>query len=209
MKKNFSLLLVLLMATAVWADDDSKLTHLEARVQKLESKLIDMERVLGPLLVQEKAKARIVKVRKQQRTKARERMRQEARVYTHDEMKEIERLYKEAGRNWKTPQGKAYLKQLVEQYGKANRSGCALLYLGQMSQGEEAEGYFRQAIKDYGDCYYGNGVQVGPYARFQLVHYYKKNNKPAEAKKLRAEIFDQFPDAINHKGRLLVDLMGR
>jgi hypothetical protein len=33
------------------------------------------------------------------------------------------------------------LKTLVDNYPKANRTGCALLYLGQMTSGNEKEGY--------------------------------------------------------------------
>ncbi|MFZ2656521.1 MAG: tetratricopeptide repeat protein, partial [Victivallales bacterium] len=82
-----------------------------------------------------------------------------------------------------------------------------LQYLGQMTSGEEKEKYLKQAIKDFSDCYYGSGVQVGAYARLYLADYYQKNGKKDEASALYEEIRKDYPDAVNHKGRLLKDII--
>jgi hypothetical protein len=61
------------------------------------------------------------------------------------------------------------------------------------------------AIRDFGDCYYGSGVQVGAYARLYLGFYYKDLGKGDEAKALFDEIRKNYPDAVNHKGNRLLD----
>jgi len=81
--------------------------------------------------------------------------------YSTEQLREIENLYQVANKLWKTPEAKTSLKVLIEKYPKSNRTGCAVQYMGQMSSGEEKEKYLKLAIKDFSDCYYGNGVQVG------------------------------------------------
>jgi len=110
-------------------------------------------------------------------------------------------------RRWNTPEARESLTKLVSKYHKANRSGCALLYLGQMSKGREKERHLRRAIQKHGDCMYGDGVQVGAYARFHLATYYRQVGKGREAQRLFKKIRSDFPDAIDHKGRLLADMM--
>ncbi len=132
---------------------------------------------------------------------------EEKKTYSEDQLREIERLYQTANKDLKSPEAKKTLNTLIEKYPKANRTGCAVQYMGQMSAGEEKEKYLRMAIKDFGDCYYGNGVQVGAYARFYLAYYYKEAGKEKEAKALFDEIRKDYPDAVNHKGKLLIDML--
>ena len=42
---------------------------------------------------------------------------------------------------------------------------------------KEQEYYLKEAFNKYENCFYGNGVQVGPYARFWLAKLYLKNGK--------------------------------
>jgi len=128
-----------------------------------------------------------------------------------DELKEIESLYQVANKNWKTDKekgtdrkkGKASLKELLSKYDKANRTGCALLYLGQMSNGEEREKYLKQAIEGFSDSYYGNGVQVGAYARYYLAYYYKETGDKKKAETICDEINKDYPNAVTHSGKPL------
>lgn len=57
------------------------------------------------------------------------------------------------------------LERVVRTYPKSNRAGSAMLYLARLSSGEQREAYLKKAIKDHGDTWYGNGVQVGALAR--------------------------------------------
>ncbi|MCC7409116.1 MAG: SLBB domain-containing protein [Phycisphaeraceae bacterium] len=125
--------------------------------------------------------------------------------YSPDQRREIERLYQVANKNWRSPQAVQSLETLIARYPDANRTGCALLYLGQMSEGPTRERYLLRAMNDFPDCYYGDGVQVGPYAMLHLAHYYLNLNRPDDAQPLLDKIRHDHPTAIDHRGRLLID----
>lgn len=187
--------LSLLLPSASYADE---LQDLKARVAALEERLATLEQSLQPVMSEVSAK----QLREQNQQVARERMRQDQKNYSNDQLREIEALYQVANKKWRTEEAQQSLQQLIEKYDKANRTGCAILYLGQMSKGDKKLEYLKQAI-EHGDCYYGNGVQVGPYARFHLAHHYRSQGKTEEAQKLFAEIRESFPQAIDHKGNRL------
>ena len=201
MRNVVLILLVLLLATSALAQDDAKVAALEKRVQKLEQRVAELEAIVAPVL----AKTQIEKQVEKQRMMARDRMRKDAAVYTPDQLREIETLYQVANRKWRSQEGKDSLKELVSKFDKANRTGCALLYLGQMSAGKEKQQYLQKAIDGFSDCYYGDGVQVGPYARLHLAHYCKQQGEDEKAEKLFKEIADKYPHAIDHQGRPLSD----
>jgi TolA-binding protein len=135
----------------------------------------------------------------------RKRFEEDRKTYSVDELREIENLYQVANKQWNTPEAKESLRKLIEKFPKANRTGCAVQYMGQMSTGEEKEKYLKLAIKDFGNCYYGSGVQVGAYARLYLGYYYKEKGKDKEAKALFDELRKDYPDAVSHKGKRLAD----
>jgi len=197
MKKT---IIAIVVASACIAHADS---NLEQRVAALEKEVAELKAALGPFLEKEKAEQIVA----QQRDHARERMRKDAESYSRDELQEIEGLYQVANKQWRTEEGKESLQQLISKYDKANRTGCALLYLGQMSQGEERENYLKQAIADFSDCYYGDGVQVGAYARYYLAYQYKEAGEEAKAAELFKEIGELYPNAIDHKGKLLTTVI--
>ena len=196
------LIVVLLISTVVptaWAQD----TALEQRVEQLEARIAELETALAPVMAKAEAEQKV----NAQRVKARARMGKDAERYSNEERSEIETLYQVANKEWQTDEGKDSLKKLIEKYDQANRTGCALLYLGQMSKGEEREQYLKQAIDGFSDCYYGDGVQVGAYARYYLAYYYKEQGQQEKADALFKEIATDYPDAIDHKGRMLKDMM--
>jgi len=137
----------------------------------------------------------------------RRRTEEDRQTYTVEQLREIETLYQSANKDLKSAEAKEALKTLIEKYPKANRTGCAVQYMGQMSTGEEKERYLKLAIKDFGDCFYGSGVQVGAYARLYLGQHYKKAGKNKEAKALFDEIRKDYPNAVNHKGGRLVEFL--
>ena len=141
--------------------------------------------------------------------RVRERFEQDRQTYTPEQLKEIEALYQTANKQWQSPEAKAALKVLIEKYPKANRTGCAILYLGQMTSGPERENYLKEAIKNHSDCFYGDGVQVGAYARFYLADYYLKIGKTDEGKALLEQIRKDYPDAVTHDGRPLAESIER
>ena len=68
--------------------------------------------------------------------------------------------------------------------------------------------YLLKAIEGFSDCCYGDGVQVGAYARYHLARYYQRNGQEQKATELFKEISGEYPGAIDHKGRLLADVIG-
>jgi len=196
MKRVIGMVSVLLMAGSVLQAQDA--SELKKENESLKRKLAELE----ASVTQNPAQQTIDRKAGIRRKSAEER-----KIYTQDQRREIETLYQSANKDLKNPEAKAALKSLIEKYPKANRTGCAVQYVAQLSEGQEREDYLKLAIKDFGDCFYGNGVQVGAYARFYLGFYYQKAGKTAEAKALFDEIRKDYPDAINHKGKRLVDLL--
>lgn len=201
MKTTIAAMVLVIAAGAciVRADDQ----QLEQRIAALEKEVADLKEALAPVIDQ----ARMEQIVAEQHSAATKRMRRDSEIYSREELQEIENLYQVANKQWNSQEGKDSLKELIKKYDKANRTGCALLYLGQMSKGDEREKYLKQAIEDFSDCYYGDGVQVGAYARYYLAYHYKEIGEESKATKLFTEIREQYPDAIDHKGRLLLDML--
>ena len=193
------------LETSVWAGglQDRQIQALTERVHALEERVARLEG--GPSAPA--AHAAPSSNSMDLRTRVRQRFELDRTLYSPEQLMDIERLYQVANKQWDSPESQASLKQLIEKYPKANRTGCALLYLGQMASGPEKEPYLKQAIADFSDCFYGSGVQVGAYARFHLAHHYQQTGKAQDAADLFDEIRNDYPDAVNHKGRLLKDIM--
>lgn len=181
---------------------DPEITDLKRRVAELEKKfsLVDTSSIQTKKNEQQERQS-------SGRLKFEERLAQDRQKYSRDELSEAEALYQVANKHWNTPEAYASLKQMVEKYPKLNRTGCALLYMAQQSQGSEREKYLKQCIENYNDCFYGDGVQVGAYARFYLANYYKQGNQTEKAKALCDEIKVKFPESIDHQGKLLVTMV--
>ena len=94
-----------------------------------------------------------------------------------------------------------------EEFKGANRIGCALLYLGQISTNDKKEKYLLKAKSEYANCWYGDGVNVGAYAAFELYFYYKYIGNNEEAKKYRSELLEKYSDYINHKQIYIKDIL--
>ena len=201
MKPSAILITLTLAFASVNAKESDAVKKLSDRIDVLEKRVAELEAKL------ETAEKNKKLTRDELVSKARGRMRKDADVYTKDELRDIETQYQIANKKFGTKEARDALKKLVTTYKKANRTGCALLYLGQMSKGEDRKKYFKQAIDGFSDCCYGNGVQVGAYARWYLAHYYKGIGKKDDAKRLFDEIKTLYPSAINHRGRYLVDQM--
>jgi TolA-binding protein len=179
-------MLLLVSCVGVCAADE--VGELKARMAALEERVGDLEKALKQSL----AKASPEQLRAQQQAKARERMRRDSKAFSPQEVREIETLYQVANKKWQSQEAKDSLKTLVQKYRKANRTGCAILYLG-------------QAIADHSDCFYGDGVQVGALARFFLGRAYLNGENADKAKSLFDEIRKDYPDSIDHGGRSLID----
>jgi hypothetical protein len=141
------------------------------------------------------------------RARAQERMRQDRSIYSEKDLRELEDLYQSANKDLRGPEARGILEQVVSKYPKSNRAGSAVLYLAQMTTGDEREKLLKQAIADHTDTWYGDGVQVGAFARAQLAVFYSNHGKPAEAQALAREVVERFPGAVDHNGRPLTDTL--
>jgi len=138
----------------------------------------------------------------QNRRAARLRAAEDRRNYSPEQLQEIETLYQVANTKGKrTPEAKASLKQLLEKYDKANRTGCATLYLGQASEGAERLEYLTRAVEKFSDCYYFNGCQVGGYGRYVLALTLWEKGEKEKALSLLTELKTKYKDATDHSGR--------
>ena len=139
--------------------------------------------------------------------RAQERMRQDLTIYSRDDLRALEELYQTANRDLRGPQAKEILLRVVKDYPKSNRAGSAVLYLAQLSSGAEREAHLKSAIEAHGDTWYGDGVQVGAFARAQLANVYVAAGKMTEAKALADEIVERYPGAVDHRGQPLLDML--
>ena len=206
MKKLFgATLIVIFLGTA----NSLLAVNQKTKIKELEQRIAKLEKALKPFLVQQKTKINTKINTKKMQTQARTRMREDSKNYSRTQLREIEALYKSRGQKWGSAQKTKNLKLVISKYPKANRAGCAMLYLGQTSKGEVQENYFKQAIEKYSDCFYGNGVQVGPYAKFYLALAYFKSGKKSQAMALFNEIKTKFPNAIDHRQRNLASMINK
>ncbi len=143
-------------------------------------------------------------LRAKQQAQAHQRMHRDKDIYSPQELAEIDSLFFVEKKGLKAEEVRRSFKLLAAKYPKANRAGCAVLYLGQMSRGIEQMAYFQQAIANHGDCYYGDGVQVGAFARFLLGQACLKSGRADQARVLFDEIRRNYPDSVDHNGDSLV-----
>ena len=190
-------------ATEAANDKDAQIAALTERVTELEQRLAKLEELAMPLIKQAQDKLRI----DQAKAAARARMRQDRGKYSPQVLGEVEQLYQTANKDWRSPAAIAAMEKLVEEYPDLNRTGCATMYLGQMTQGAERVDYLTRAMTDFADCYYGNGVNVGAYATYYLACHHWAEGNYDDAQKLIDTIHSDHPEAIDHRGRALVDLL--
>ena len=132
---------------------------------------------------------------------------QDSGKYTPAQLNNAEQLYQVANQKWGTPEAKESLQTMVQKFPDMNRTGCAVLYLAQMTQGDERAQYLQECIDKYNDCFYGDGAQVGAYARFLLAKDYKSQGDTSKAKALFNEIKANYAGAMDHNANLLVDIL--
>jgi hypothetical protein len=164
-------------------------------------KVNQLEKLMTPVKAQQAAQARQAALR----VKFDQKMAQDQQKYSQQQLNDAEQLYQIANRKFGTLEASNSLQTMIQKYPDIDRTGCAVLYVAQMSQGEDRARYLQDCIDKYNDCFYGDGVQVGVYARFLLAQDCRKNGERAKADALINEIKSKYPDAVDHGGNLLVD----
>ena len=145
---------------------------------------------------------RVTQMVEKNRQAARLRAVEDQQRYTSEQLGEIEMLYQVANTKGKrSPEAKESLKTLLEKYDRANRTGCATLYLGQASEGAERLEYLTRAVEKFSDCYYFNGCQVGGYGRYVLSLTLWEKGDREKARARFAELKTTYQEATDHRGR--------
>ena len=178
-----------------------EVAQLKQRVAQLEKQVQEISQLLEPVKAQQTADNR----RKALRERFEKKMAQDRDKYTQEQLRDAEALYQVANQKWGTPEAAESLQTMIKKYPDINRTGCAMLYVAQKSEGAERAGYLQDCIEKFNDCLYGDGVQVGAYARFLLAGDYIRQGEPEKAAALYGEIKAKYPEAVDHRGNLLVD----
>ena len=139
------------------------------------------------------------------RAVAKARVEKDVKEYGRDGMREIERLYR--AYSSRSEASADALATLLEKYPKANRTGCAVMYAAQRASGDDRVKLLKQAIANHGDCVYGDGAQVGAYARMYLAGELERSGDSAGAEKLYGEIRTLYPNARTHRGRPFSEIL--
>ncbi len=148
------------------------------------------------------------------RQKAKLRGQEDEKNYSQAEITACEELYqtwpKQSGkRNENMNERRTIAQNLLKRFPKSNRAGCIQLYLAQACTGREEINLYRQVIKNYSDCYYYDGVQVGAFARYRLGVALLAGGKKSEAERWFTELKVLYPEAIDHTGKLLSDRLSK
>jgi hypothetical protein len=178
-----------------------ELARLKARVAQLEKQVQEMSGLLEPIRAQQGMESR----RRALRGKFDKKMAQDQAKYTGEQLREAEQLYQVANQKWGSAEGAESLQTMLKKYPDINRTGCATLYVAQRSEGEQRAKYLRDCIEKFNECFYGDGVQVGAYARLLLADYYQNKGESDKAATLFAELKAQYPEAVDHGGNLLIN----
>ena len=151
---------------------------------------------------QELDDVRVARLLSVNRQAARTRGAEDRQTYTPEQLQEIETLYQVANnKGLHDTDARASLKQLLDKYDRANRTGCATLYYGQGSRGAERVEYLTRAVEKFSDCYYFDGCQVGGYGRVVLAMTLWDNGQQDKARAVLAELRTTYKDATDHHGR--------
>lgn len=171
-----------------------------ARIKELEKRVADLEQQL-------KAKSRLEALRERAIQRAHERARAEERRFSAEQLREIERLYQEAKRA-DTGEGLARgFQPLLDRFPSANRTGCAILLMARVTQGEAREALLKRAIREHGDACFLDGTNVGGVARLMLAQDAGAAGRADEARRLRDEIAKGFSNELDFGAVPLVDVI--
>lgn len=206
MKANPHSLRLLAICLSILAGAGVSRIRAEEDPAAMRERIAALEKRLAELENKEDNAKKLERLREENKLNARKRAAEDRRTYKPDELAEIESLYQVANKNWRTDEARASLKKLLDKFDKANRTGCATLYMGQMSQGKERIDYLTRAVEKFSDCYYLDGCQVGGYGRFVLALTLWESGEKDKARTLLAELKKDFKNAIDHKGRPMSEI---
>jgi TolA-binding protein len=186
---------------AVAQTNVDEIAQLKQRVAQLEKQVQELSQLVEPLKMQQAADNR----RKALRVKFEKRRAEDREKYSQEQLQEAENLMRVADQRFGSAEANEVLQTLLKNYPTSNRAGCAMLYVAQTSEGDNRQTSLRECIEKYDGCFYGDGVQVGAYARFLLAEDLMNKGEEKKAATLYNEIRTRYSDAVDHRGKLLVD----
>lgn len=201
MKTNLSALRGIVAVLALAAGTGVSTLNAEEDPAALRERVATLEKRLAELENKEDSAKKIERLREENKVKARKRAAEDRSHYSQEELAEIESLYQVANKNWRTDEARTSLKKLLDKFDRANRTGCATLYMGQLSTGKERIDYLTRAVEKFSDCYYFDGCQVGGYGRLVLALALWESGQKDQARTLFGELKTTYKDAIDHQGR--------
>lgn len=92
------------------------------------------------------------------REKFEKKMAEDRGKYSAGQLSEAENLLQVADQRWGSQEAAESLQTLIRKYPDIDRTGCAMLYLAQKSQGDARSKYLQDCIEKFNDCLYGDGV---------------------------------------------------
>jgi len=195
MKAFIITFLAICFYTGASAQDAGKAKELDQRVQTLEDRIAELEK-----------KGANDPAKKMQKV-ARQYAEAERGKFKPEDIAAAEKMYFRASDMMRRnePESKKVLDSVVSLYPKLNRAGCAQLYRAQQEADKEKERLLKDCIARYSGCYYMDGAQVGPLAMIQLAYHYRETGRKEDAQKLFDQIRKEYPEAVSHRGGLLVD----
>ena len=143
---------------------------------------------------------------KSEKRKAKRRMYADMKKYSKKQYDEIQSLY-QAMYKLKDPEKTAKLKELIFRYPKANRTGCAKLYLAYYTKGNAQATAYLKVIRKFSDCYYGDGTNVGACAKYFLARYYLSHKKMNKVKSIYEDLRANHSAAIHHNKKNIASLV--
>ncbi len=137
------------------------------------------------------------------RKKAQIRIREDEKYYTDQERREIGELYKAWNNTPKLNERKTIAQKMLRRYPKSNWTGCIMVVYSNINSKYEEIRLLKQTVRDYNDCFYGNGTQVGAEARRRLVKCLNRVGKKEEAEKYLRELKESYPTATGFNGKFI------
>src|SRR5208282_187473 len=110
----------------------------------LVAKVAQQEKQLKPVKAQQAAENR----QKALHEKFAQRYAQDQQKYTNEQLGDAEQMYQVANQKWGTPEAVESLQAMIKKYPDLDRTGCAVLYLADMSKGDERAQYLQDCIDD-------------------------------------------------------------
>ena len=83
-----------------------------------------------------------------------------------------------------------------------------MLYLAYRQKGDAQRHALLKVIKKYGDCYYGDGTNVGADAKYFLARYYLSHKQMKKLKLILDDLRENHRAAIHHNKQNLASLVG-